>query len=190
MKTSMQNKPKHQSKQWSKAGLLLLAFGSTLLSGCSSLDFGSSKYGCSGMPDGVRCLSAREVYELTSNGAAPKTIDAVATRIGSLSGYSQSDLETGLLSYPALPKTQQSAPIRIPSRVMRIWIAPWEDDRGDLNLVSYVFTEIEPRRWDIGVSVPRTVSPVLRPLQTQSDRSSAGADGKRDNLSIYGETNE
>ena len=139
---------------------------------------------------GVRCLSAREVYELTSNGAAPKTIDAVAARIGSPSGYSQSDLETGLLSHPALPETQQSAPIRIPSRVMRIWIAPWEDDRGDLNLSSYVFTEIEPRRWDIGVSAPRTVSPVLRPLQTQSDSASVGADGKRDNLSIYGETNE
>ncbi|WP_140256567.1 TraV family lipoprotein, partial [Vibrio parahaemolyticus] len=116
--------------QWSKAGLLLLAVGSTLLSGCSSLGLGSSEYGCPGMPDGVRCLSAREVYELTSNGAAPKTIDAVATRIGSPSGYSQSDLETGLLSHPALPETQQSAPIRIPSRVMRIWIAPWEDDRG------------------------------------------------------------
>ncbi|MBE4021694.1 conjugal transfer protein TraV, partial [Vibrio parahaemolyticus] len=28
------------------------------------------------------------------------------------------------------------------------------------------------------------------PLQTQSDSASAGADGKRDNLSIYGETNE
>ena len=37
MTTSMQNNPKHQSKQWSKAGLLLLAVGSTLLSGCSSL---------------------------------------------------------------------------------------------------------------------------------------------------------
>ena len=48
-----------------------------------------------------------------------------------------------------------------------------------------MFTEIEPRRWDIGVSAPRTVSPVLRPLQTQSDSASAGADGKRDNLSIY-----
>ncbi|EMG9311340.1 MULTISPECIES: type IV conjugative transfer system lipoprotein TraV [Gammaproteobacteria] len=190
MTTSMQNNSKHQPKQWSKAGLLLLAVGSTLLSGCSSLGLGSSEYGCPGMPDGVRCLSAREVYELTSNGAAPKTIDAVATRIGSPSGYSQSDLETGLLSHPALPETQQSAPLRIPSRVMRIWIAPWEDDRGDLNLSSYVFTEIEPRRWDIGVSAPRTVSPVLRPLQTQSDSASAGADGKRDNLSIYGETNE
>ena len=56
MTTSMQNNPKHQSKQWSKAGLLLLAVGSTLLSGCSSLGLGSSEYGCPGMPDGVRCL--------------------------------------------------------------------------------------------------------------------------------------
>ncbi|MBS9962929.1 conjugal transfer protein TraV, partial [Vibrio alginolyticus] len=53
MTTSMQNNPKHQSKPWSKAGLLLLAVGSTLLSGCSSLGLGSSEYGCPGMPDGV-----------------------------------------------------------------------------------------------------------------------------------------
>ena len=190
MMTTKWSNPKHRSKQWSKAGLLFLSVCSTLLSGCSSLGLGNDEYSCSGMPDGVHCLSAREVYELTSNGAAPKTIESVATRIGSPSGYSQSDLETGLLSHPALPETQQSAPIRIPSRVMRIWIAPLEDDRGDLNLSGYVFTEIEPRRWDIGVSAPRTVSPVLRPLQTQSDSASAGADGKRDNLSIYGETNE
>ncbi|MGL4898939.1 MAG: TraV family lipoprotein [Shewanella sp.] len=190
MITSMQHNSKHQSKQWTKVGLLELAIGLILLSGCGSLGLGRNEYGCSGMPDGVRCISAREVYEQTSNSAVPQTINAVAARIGSPSGYSQADLETGLLSHPALPETHQSAPIRIPSRVMRIWIAPWEDDRGDLNLSSYVFTEIEPRRWDIGVSAPRTVSPVLRPLQTQNEPASAGVDGKRDNLSNYGETNE
>ncbi|CUB06546.1 Type IV conjugative transfer system lipoprotein (TraV) [Marinomonas fungiae] len=190
MTTFIQINHKCKQKTWSKVGLLLVTFASAVLSGCSSLGLGSSEYGCSGMPDGVRCLSAREVYELTSNGAALKTINAAATRLGSFSEYSQTDLETGLLSHPALPETQQSVPIRIPSRVMRIWIAPWEDERGDLNLSSYVYTEIEPRRWDIGVSVPRSVSPVLRPLQTNSEPVSVYVDGKRDNLSIYGETNK
>ena len=74
MTTSMQNNPKHHSKQWSKAGLLLLAVGSTLLSGCSSLGLGSSEYGCPGMPDGVRCLSAREVYELPVMALHPRRL--------------------------------------------------------------------------------------------------------------------
>ena len=82
MTTSMQNNPKHQSKQWSKAGLLYWQSAQPYCLAVS-LGLGSSEYGCPGMPEGVRCLSAREVYELTSNGAAPKTIDAVVTRIGS-----------------------------------------------------------------------------------------------------------
>lgn len=187
---SMRNITTIQSSQFSRFGLIGLALAAALLSGCSSLGLGNSDYGCSGMPDGVRCLSAREVYELTSNGAAPKSIETVATRIGSSSGSTQSDLETGMLSHPAIPRAEQSAPIRVPSRVMRIWIAPWEDERGDLNLPGYVFTEIEPRRWEVGVPAPHTVSPVLRPLQSQGGQSTAGADGQRQGMSIYGESNE
>ena len=59
---------------------------------------------------------------------------------------------------------------------MRVWIAPWEDDNGDLVVTGYLYTEIEPRRWVIGDQAP-TVQPTLRPLQTieqpqQKDRES------------------
>ncbi len=49
---------------------------------------------------------------------------------------------------PNLP--DKPVPVRTPAGVMRIWIAGWEDDLGDLNSPSHVFVEIEPRRWVVG----------------------------------------
>ena len=41
-------------------------------------------------------------------------------------------------------------PLRTPSRVLRVWIAPWEDSVGRLHVPGYTYAEIEPRRWSIG----------------------------------------
>jgi conjugal transfer pilus assembly protein TraV len=49
---------------------------------------------------------------------------------------------------------------------MRVWIGPWEDTRGDLHAPGYVYTEIEPRRWQIGAPAPTTPA-VLTPLQIE-----------------------
>lgn len=42
---------------------------------------------------------------------------------------------------------------RSPAQVMRIWIAPWTDDAGDLHMPGYVYSEIKSRRWSIGGDV-------------------------------------
>ena len=47
---------------------------------------------------------------------------------------------------------------------MRIWVAPWEDSDGDLNVSGYLFTELEPRRWMVGKAAP-SVATSLKPLQ-------------------------
>lgn len=49
-------------------GLLTVVSG---LSGCSSLNIGESEYGCSGMPDGVQCMSVSDVYAATNDGNVP-----------------------------------------------------------------------------------------------------------------------
>jgi hypothetical protein len=48
---------------------------------------------------------------------------------------------------------------------MRIWIAPWEDSRGDLHAPGYLYTEIDPRRWTLDDRDNR--APVIRPLQIE-----------------------
>lgn len=128
------------------------------VSGCSA------KYGCKGMPDDPICMSAAEAYRATdhapiqpnpsAHGAAP----ANATPAVSAKGSTFEPVPT--------PKIDDPTPIRTPSQVMRIWIAPWEDDDGDLNVSGYVYTELEPRRWMIGK--PATpLNPSLSPLQVQ-----------------------
>ncbi len=57
-------------------------------------------------------------------------------------------------SVPALGRAEDPAALRVPARVMRIWIAPWEDSRGDLHAPGYLYTEIEPRRWALGAREP------------------------------------
>lgn len=47
---------------------------------------------------------------------------------------------------------------------MRIWVAPWEDDNGDLMTTGYVYTEIEPRKWVIAEQAPES-APTLKPLE-------------------------
>ncbi|MDT4866639.1 Type IV conjugative transfer system lipoprotein (TraV) [compost metagenome] len=60
-------------------------------------------------------------------------------------------------------RARNPLPIRTQAVVMRIAVAPWEDENGDLNIPGFIYTEIEPRRWEIGARQP-VVSPTLRPL--------------------------
>ena len=65
----------------------------------------------------------------------------------------------------ALPHPEDPSALRVPARVMRIWIAPWEDSRGDLHAPGYLYTEIEPRRWALDTRDDHT--PEIRPLQIE-----------------------
>lgn len=132
--------------------VLLIAIS---LAGCSA------KYGCKGMPDDPTCLSAVEAYQATdkakssvhSSDTAPAASETVATA------------KPEIPMEPApVPRIDDPTPIRTPSKVMRIWVAPWEDADGDLNVSGFVFTELEQRRWMIGKSAPAQ-SPSISPLQ-------------------------
>ena len=77
----------------------------------------------------------------------------------------------------ALPRPEDPAALRVPARVMRIWIAPWEDSRGDLHAPGYLYTEIEPRRWALGAQAEAERAVLIRPLQIE--RREAPADTRR-----------
>lgn len=51
--------------------------------------------------------------------------------------------------------------LRTPARVLRIWIAPWEDDRGDLHMPG-LYTEVENRRWQVGLPEPNERDSIRR----------------------------
>ena len=68
---------------------------------------------------------------------------------------------------PVLPRPEGPVPLRVPAQVMRIWIAPWEDSRGDLHAPGYLYTEIEPRRWTLGAPAEPDPAFLIRPLQIE-----------------------
>jgi len=65
------------------------------------------------------------------------------------------------------PTIKDPTPIREPAKVMRIWIAPWEDQSGNLMVSNYVYTEVENRRWSIGGTAMDDNTAALHPLQVE-----------------------
>jgi conjugal transfer pilus assembly protein TraV len=133
------------------SGLFLMV----LTTGCAT-----TEYGCKGMPDEPSCLSTTQAYQATNTAIT----EAPAENTPSSESTSTPAIVPPLQQ--PVPKIEDPTPIRTPSQVMRIWIAPWEDADGDLMVSNYVYTELEPRRWMIGKAAP-TNSASLIPLQVE-----------------------
>jgi len=147
----------------SRAGALgLLA---SVLAGCAAGTPGSARFACPGMPGEPLCLSATEVYEATEASETPAGARGVAKSLDAGAAARE------LLAAPRapapgpLPDPRGPVALRTPARVMRIWIAPYEDAAGDLHAPGYLFTEIEARRWSIGVARPPAATGRVTPLQ-------------------------
>jgi conjugal transfer pilus assembly protein TraV len=74
-----------------------------------------------------------------TDASAPKVIRAAYTPT------------TPAATYPTLPEVEVNSaePYRVPAKIMRIYVHPWEDEAGDLHMGGLMFTEIEPRRWSV-----------------------------------------
>ncbi len=80
-----------------------------------------------------------------------------------------------LATGPVLPRPEGPVPIRTPAQVMRVWIAPWEDSRGDLHAPGYLYSEIEPRRWTLGAPPAGNGERRITPLQIEPREGSQPA---------------
>ena len=155
--------------------LLLVTAVFSLLQGCASFDIGESEYGCSGMPVGVRCMSTRSVYEATNNGALLTAKTPRETAAESTVAVDTSRAQDPLYRRYVAPNIPDAPiPIRTPTQVMRIWIAPFENDLGDLQITGTILTDIEPRRWVIGTK-PTLRQDSIKPLQVIA----AGGESKK-----------
>ena len=110
-----------------------------VLSGCAaSLSGvgGSDSYACKA-PQGTTCTSVSGIYANARHDASPPDTKAAPPQV----------------HYGAVPLAHSSvtrqpgASLRSNPRVLRLWIAPWEDADGDLNEEAYVHVVVDPGRW-------------------------------------------
>jgi conjugal transfer pilus assembly protein TraV len=145
-----------------------------MLTGCGV------KYQCP-TPTGVACMSAPQVYKLT-NAPGQAGIEAAEGALTYKGHYRPgkrhvaSAAETVAAGGPVtpLPKPGDVIPIREQARVMRVWIAPWIDVNGNLNMATRVYTEIQHKRWSVGEPAVQD-STNFFPLQVEEASSAVSA---------------
>lgn len=149
---------------------VILAMAAVTLAGCNSImGLGSDEYACKGMPSGVTCMSAKDVYSATEGDDYKTQLKKEQESGGASSDKASTGATTRVLvaegsdNAPLPMRARNPLPIRSQAVVMRIAIDPWEDEKGDLYVPGFIYTEVEARRWEIG-SRPEKLAPTLRPL--------------------------
>lgn len=112
---------KHSKKVLS---LVLLTSASSLLAGCGDLN---SQFTCP-MKPGVTCQSLDQVNTMIDQGKLAQT-------------------QPHSFVSPAKMDTLTDQPHREGEQVLQLWIAPYQDDRGNYFSSSVVYHMIQPGRW-------------------------------------------
>lgn len=151
---------------------LLLAPAVIGMAGCSAM--GETEFSCGGPNPGVTCLPATEVYEITSDPELHKQVKAaLEAAAASEEEYDPQEIVRAVrmryrpsddFEKPMAEPVTQPLPVLEPAHVVRIWIDAWVDQKGDLHMPGYVFSEITPRRWSIG-EPSLSNAEVLAPVQ-------------------------
>ena len=117
----------------------------TALAGCASSlsgTGGTEHYACKA-PEGALCTSVSGVYANSIHGRSSPSAGASKTPTSSTAAYGASSIVPGASAMTAAP----SGAIRSNARVLRVWIAPWEDSDGDLHEEAVVHVVVDTGRW-------------------------------------------
>lgn len=125
----------------------------------------SPKYACKDRVDidGEKCDPITTVYEkkmVGKDGVSPEEEKGAST------GKKTKVLPSEDVEAVRNLSIETEKPLRLPPRVVRIWVAPWEDADGDLHQNSYIYSEISPKRgrWLFGEKELLSTQPMLHPL--------------------------
>lgn len=163
---------------------VVLASAVAWLCGCTSMSGldASSQYGCKAAP-GVSCQSIKGVYDNAAAGNLPfqkrgKSSDgAVGSDVAGVSPDTKYALAQ--LSPADMTAMDSGIPVRQPPFVLRIWVAPWEDEAGDFHDQSHFYTMVHPGKWLIE-SNNATIARKYAPVTVVKPRGDTGADVETD----------
>jgi conjugal transfer pilus assembly protein TraV len=162
-----------------KLSIAVLVLVAALLAGCASTLSGvggSESFGCAA-PQGSSCISVSGIY---ANSMASQYRPVAVASADSLfqrpAPYAARPMEATALPEAALPV------LRSQPRLLRVWIAPWEDGDGDLHEEAYVHMVVNSGRWLIehvrplpqnrfdGVIPPRIEPGTANPSRSEQPR--------------------
>ena len=115
------------------------------LAGCAS----GPKYAC-GVPKGVTCQPVSAVYASSSGGTSALAGAASGEEAPAAGGTEAvASRPRAEAARPVVATIQPGEPILTAPRVLRLWIAPWEDAAGDLHDEAFLYLRIDDGRWTL-----------------------------------------
>jgi conjugal transfer pilus assembly protein TraV len=189
--------------------VLTLVAITVTLSGCGNLSGldASEKFACSA-PDGVTCMSVSGIYANAKANNLPgmhkredladgKEQDSksregkptVLTEARTVArNYNDPENTVSLAS--VTPKTSpksmsapnSGAPVRTPERILRVWLAPFEDQEGDLHDQKYFYVTVNSGAWTIEanrVNIRSQFQQVYPLSRNNAANKSSGYEGTR-----------
>ncbi|KZX73683.1 hypothetical protein A3715_15650 [Oleiphilus sp. HI0009] len=150
-------------KKSALVGLIVAVFN-----GCTTLGLGEqSEFRCNKIPDTGKCLPASEIYSLSEH--SDDIEKEIKKREKDSDESSNEDGESNKIEviekHVTIPTMEQPVSIYNPPKIARIWVAPYIDDSGDLNMASYIYLKVKEGNWSVGSGNQSFKSPNLFPLQ-------------------------
>ncbi len=146
--------------------ILIVLFVGIIMAGCAP------KYACKETIPKTRCASLTEVYaEQVTGLPASDSVEKVSSQEAIIRKRDRKDGHYAALIVSSLNNSGQhrdlnsveivkgmkgddQLPILRPPKVVRIWFAPWVDSNEDLNMDTYIYTEIRGTKWILGEKTP------------------------------------
>ena len=124
-------------KNLNKLQIFAVITFTTLLAGCANLN---SQFDCP-MKPGVTCKSIDEINVMVDRGELiQKTKSTSPINIENVTAPNLNS------PYP-IQAINPGEPLRYGETVMRVWLAPYEDDKGNFYQPSVFYTVIKPGHW-------------------------------------------
>ena len=104
---------------------------------------------CSADVEGLPCTPLSQVYKATQTGQLPGQLSANPVYKTESAPVAIADATTGTNGQRVRERAvlDSGVPVRTAPRVLRVWIAPWEDASGVLNDQRLVYLTLDSGRW-------------------------------------------
>lgn len=125
---------------------IILSFSVLCLVGCSSMNSG---FDCKNKP-GVNCRSLGEVNEMINTGEIGKEKNKNSkkeTPAAKIAGFYNFEQRQNRWEPNTQTKSSKDEPVRVGERVVRIWVAPYQDINDNYHGENIVHTVVSKNSW-------------------------------------------